>query len=357
MKRAFSLALKGKGLTSPNPLVGAVIVKGNKVAGSGYHKRAGSPHAEILALKSAGEKAKGATLYINLEPCVHYGRTPPCAPKIIKAGIKRVIIAMEDPNPKVKGKGVKLLEEAGLDVQVEVLQEEAYRINEVYRKYISKGLPFVTLKWAMSLDGKIATFKGDSRWISHQPARDLVHKLRGEHDAVMVGINTLLKDDSLLTTHGKGKKEPKRIIVDSQGRTPLQSRCLKEGEGQVILATTAKIGEEKKEHLEEAGVEVIIVASKNQRVDLRELLPELARREITSILVEGGGEIIASLLEERLADKIVCFLSPMIIGGKEATTPVEGKGAEKIAQAIDIRRVESKRIGEDLLLEGYISYG
>ncbi|MCK4905026.1 bifunctional diaminohydroxyphosphoribosylaminopyrimidine deaminase/5-amino-6-(5-phosphoribosylamino)uracil reductase RibD [bacterium] len=383
MKEALALAVKAEGLTSPNPLVGAVIVKGNKIIGRGYHKRAGSKHAEILALESAGKparqpatklagnqkaggKAKGATLYINLEPCAHYGKTPPCAPQIIKAGIKKVVIAMLDPNPLVNGKGIKKLKSEGIDVQVGILEQDARKINETYIKYMTKKMPVVVLKWAMSLDGKIATRKGNSKWISGKVSREFTQKLRGKFDAVLIGIETLLKDNPQLNTHGLEIKEPKRIIIDSRGRIPLDCNLLKtkglpargwvEG-GQIIIATTDKITKKKIRDLKQKGVEIMVTPSKEGRVNLKKLMIELAKREITSILVEGGGTINASFIENALADKFVAFLSPMIIGGKNAISPIEGKGIEKIANAIRIRDLSTRKIGEDIVIEGYFKHG
>jgi diaminohydroxyphosphoribosylaminopyrimidine deaminase/5-amino-6-(5-phosphoribosylamino)uracil reductase len=355
MKEALSLALKSEGLTSPNPLVGAVIVKGNRIIARGYHKKAGSKHAEILAIESAGKRAKGATLYINLEPCTHYGRTPPCAPEIIKSGIKRVVIAMQDPNPLVNGKGIEKLKKEGVKVQTGILEEKAKSINEVYVKYITKKMPFIMLKWAMSLDGKIATYTGDSKWISHETSRDFTHRLRGKFDAVLIGIKTLLKDNPQLNTHGKGVKEPKRMIVDSKGRIPLDCNLLKTEGGQVILATTNKISKEKIEGLKKRGVEIILNECENGRVNLKALMKELAKREITSVLVEGGGEITASVLKDKLADKFTAFISPMIIGGKDAVSPVGGKGIEKIINSAKIHKFSIKKIGEDIMIEGYFN--
>ncbi|MBU0534476.1 MAG: bifunctional diaminohydroxyphosphoribosylaminopyrimidine deaminase/5-amino-6-(5-phosphoribosylamino)uracil reductase RibD [Candidatus Omnitrophica bacterium] len=371
IKEALALAVKAEGLTSPNPLVGAVIVKGNKIIGRGYHKRAGSKHAEILALESAGKpahqpatklagnrkaggKTKGATLYINLEPCAHYGKTPPCAPEIIKAGIKRVVIAMPDPNPLVNGKGIKKLKSEGIDVQVGILEQDARKINETYIKYMTKKMPFVVLKWAMSLDGKIATRKGNSKWISGKASREFTQKLRGKFDAVLIGIETLLKDNPQLNTHGLEIKEPKRIIIDSKGRIPLDCNLLKTKGGQIIITTTDKISKKKIRDLKEKGAEIIVISSKEGRVDLKKLMIELAKREITSILVEGGGTINASFIENALADKFVAFLSPMIIGGKNAISPVEGKGIEKIANAVRIRDLSIRKMGEDVVMEGYL---
>lgn len=354
MKQTLALAVKSEGLTSPNPLVGAVLVKGNRVIGRGYHKKAGSPHAEIVAIKSAGCKTNGSTLYINLEPCNHYGKTPPCVPEIIKADIRRVVIAMQDPNPLVNGKGIKKLKSSGIDVQCEILEQEARRINEPYIKYITKKMPFVVLKWAMSLDGKTATRTGDSKWISNEASRNFTHRLRGKFDAVLIGIETLLKDNPQLTTHGLGAKEPKRIVVDTKGRIPLDCNLLKESPP-VILATTDKINKNKTEDLKKRGVEVIVCEPDKDGVNLKELMVKLAKPGITSVLVEGGGTITASFLENGLADKFIAFISPMIIGGKNAISPVEGKGIEKISDAIKIRNFSTRKIGEDILIEGYIN--
>ncbi len=354
MKEALALAVKAEGLTSPNPLVGAVLVKGNRVIGRGYHKKAGSPHAEIVAIKSAGEKTQGSTLYINLEPCNHYGRTPPCAPEVIKAGIKRVVIAMQDPNPIVSGRGIKKLKSAGINVQIGILEHDGRKINEAYIKYITQKMPLVVLKWAMSVDGKIATRTGDSKWISHETARNFTHRLRGRFDAVLIGINTLLKDNPQLTTHGLGIKEPKRIVVDSKGEIPLDCNLLKVAGGEVIVATTNKISGEKTEGLKKRGAEIIVTSSEKGKVNLKELMIELAKREITSVLVEGGGTIIASFVENGLADKFIAFISPIIIGGKDAISPVEGEGIKKIADAIPIRHFSVRKMEEDIVVEGYL---
>ena len=364
MKKVLALAVKAEGLTSPNPLVGALLVKGNKVIGRGYHKKAGSPHAEIIAIKSARHKTNGSTLYINLEPCTHFGKTPPCAPEVIKAGIKRAVIAMQDPNPLVSGRGIKQLKSAGIDVITGILQQEARKINEPYIKYITKKMPFVVLKWAMSLDGKIATHIGDSKWISHQASRDFTYRLRGKFGAVLIGINTLLKDNPQLTTHGLGIKEPKRIVIDSNGEIPLDCNLLKIKGGQVIVATTDKISKEKIRKLGQKDVEVIVCKQDQGKVNLRELMIELAKparqgfkggREISSVLVEGGGRITASFIENNLADKFIVFMSPMIIGGKDAISPVEGTGVKKISDAVKIRNFSIKKLGEDIVVEGYIN--
>jgi diaminohydroxyphosphoribosylaminopyrimidine deaminase/5-amino-6-(5-phosphoribosylamino)uracil reductase len=354
MKEALALAVKAEGLTSPNPLVGAVIVKGNKIVGRGYHKKAGSKHAEIIAIQSAKTKTKGATLYTNLEPCSHFGKTPPCAPEVIKAGIKRVVIAMEDPNPLVNGKGTEKLKSAGIDVRTGILEQEAKKINEIYIKYITKKMPFVALKWAMGLDGKIATRTGDSKWISGKNSRKFVHRLRGKFDAVLIGKGTLLRDNPQLTTHGLGVKEPKKIIIDENGEIPLNCNLFKLNAGSIILATTNKINQEKAMTLEQKSVEIIVCKRDKNGVNLKELMIELANREITSVLVEGGGTINASFIENGLADKLIIFMSPILIGGKDAISPLEGKGVEKVAKAVALKNCSTQKIGEDIVVEGYI---
>ncbi|MDD5455045.1 MAG: bifunctional diaminohydroxyphosphoribosylaminopyrimidine deaminase/5-amino-6-(5-phosphoribosylamino)uracil reductase RibD, partial [Candidatus Ratteibacteria bacterium] len=253
----------------------------------------------------------------------------------------------------VSGKGIKKLKSEGIDVECGILEQDAGKINEAYIKYITQKIPFVVLKWAMSIDGKIATHSGDSKWISHNSSREYVYRLRGKFDAVLIGINTLLTDNPLLTTHGLGVKEPKRIIVDEEGKIPLDCNLLKTEGGQVIVAATDKISKEKIENLKEKGAEVIAVTAEEGKVNLKELMIELAKKEITSVLVEGGGTIIASFIEEKLADKLIAFLSPIIIGGKDAISPVEGKGIEKIADAIKIRDFSVRKMGEDAIIEGY----
>jgi diaminohydroxyphosphoribosylaminopyrimidine deaminase/5-amino-6-(5-phosphoribosylamino)uracil reductase len=356
MRRALELAALGRGKTSPNPLVGAVVVKDGVIVGEGYHKKAGTPHAEVIALQEAGARAKGADLYVNLEPCCHYGRTPPCTKAIIEAGVKRVVVACEDPNLLVAGKGIEILRQAGIAVEVGVLEEEARRLNEVFFKFITTRRPFVTLKVAMSLDGKIATFAGDSKWITGEQARCYAHQMRAEHDAVMVGIGTVLTDDPLLTVRLPGEsKQPWRLIVDSRLRIPLESRiALTSGKFPTIVATVQHQGSrEKKKLLEERGIEVWELPADRGRVDLNALLEELGRKEITSVLLEGGATLNASALEAGVVDKFVIFVAPKIIGGSRAPGPIGGLGVERIEDAWLVSNLEFSRVGEDLMITCY----
>ncbi|MCD6218895.1 bifunctional diaminohydroxyphosphoribosylaminopyrimidine deaminase/5-amino-6-(5-phosphoribosylamino)uracil reductase RibD [Candidatus Calescamantes bacterium] len=356
MREVFHLAEKGRGTTSPNPMVGAVVVKGNRIVGRGYHKRAGSPHAEVIALKEAGEKARGAILYINLEPCVHYGRTPPCAPRIIEAGVKRVVISMLDPNPKVKGRGVAMLREAGIDVEVGIEEEKARELNEFYIKHITTGLPFIILKWAMSLDGKIATYTGDSRWISGEKARVFVHSLRNQVDGIIVGIGTVLCDNPILTVRKvPAKKQPLRIIIDPTLSFPLNARMLKEKGGDVLIFTCCNGYKNKKENFLMENVEVIPCGK--ERVDIENMLKILGKRGVTSLLVEGGNRVFTEFLEKGLVDKIYAIVSPVLLGGEKALTPFGGKGVERVEEGIRFRKIRWLFRGEDVIMEGYPKTG
>ncbi|MEW6425681.1 MAG: bifunctional diaminohydroxyphosphoribosylaminopyrimidine deaminase/5-amino-6-(5-phosphoribosylamino)uracil reductase RibD [Bacillota bacterium] len=357
MRLALELAKKAEGYTSPNPMVGAVIVNDGKIVGRGYHSRAGSAHAEIVALNEAGEKARGATLYVSLEPCCHYGRTGPCVEAIIAAKIKKVVVAMVDPNPLVAGKGLALLKRAGIAVAAGVLEEEARRLNEVFVKYITTGLPFVVLKAAVSLDGKIATRLGESQWITSDEARLSGHRLRHRYDAILVGVNTVIIDNPSLTTRlpEEGGKDPVRVIVDSWARTPLDAKVMaRSSAAPVLVAVTEKAPEERITALKEAGAEVLVVPAEKGRVNLQVLMKELAKREITSVLIEGGAEVHASALSAGIVDKVVWFIAPKIIGGREAPGPVGGRGAGRLAEAILLRDLRLQRCGEDIRVEGYI---
>lgn len=358
---ALDLAVQGLGRTSPNPMVGAVIVKDGEIIGTGYHQKAGAPHAEINALNSAGERARGAALYVTLEPCSHFGKTPPCTEQIISAGIKKVVVSVVDPNPLMNGKGIKALEDAGIKVKVGVLEEKAHRINEVFIKYISTGLPFVTLKAAMSLDGKIATHKGFSRWISSEKSREYVHRLRNQVDAVLVGIGTVLTDNPRLNTRIEGNddvKNPVRVIVDSRGRLPLEAELVKQiGDSPVILAVTELAPEEKLEALSRVGVEILKLQSRDDRVDLKELMKILGERQITHLLVEGGSTLNYQLLKDGLIDKVLFFIAPKLIGGAGAPTPVGGDGIKLMEDVYQIFDLQVKNMGEDILVTGYLDKG
>lgn len=353
MREALRLAEYARGRTSPNPLVGAVIVREGRIVAGGWHREAGTPHAEVHALAMAGELARGSTLYVTLEPCAHYGRTGPCAKAIAEAGVSRVVMALQDPNPLVAGKGAAMLREAGIEVKCGILAEEAARQNEVFLKWILTKQPFVLLKTAMSLDGKIATAAGDSRWITGEAARARVHEYRDICDGIMAGIGTVLADDPSLTARLPGGRNPVRIIVDSRGRTPLASKVLTDGQAKTVLAVTAQASREKVAAFGAAGAEVL-VAGDGPEVDLAVLMRELGKREICSILAEGGGTLNFSLLKAGLVDKVLAFVAPKLLGGQTAKTPVEGEGFAALSEAVELTEMTSEVIGGDVLLTGYV---
>lgn len=354
MKRALRLAEKGRGRTSPNPMVGAVLVKRGRVIGEGYHPKAGEPHAEILALKQAGEEARGSTLYLNLEPCTHYGKTPPCAPSVIQAGIKRAVIGMEDPNPLVRGKGIESLKNAGIEVTFGILEKECQRLNEAFTKYIQTKEPFVILKAASTLDGKIATRSGFSKWISGEVSRRWVHRLRDQVDGVIVGIGTILKDDPLLTSRIRGGRDPYRIILDSRLKIPEEARVIKENPSKTILAITELASDEKLKRLEEKGVLILKFEPEEEKVPLRPLLKKLGEMEMMSILVEGGSEVNGSFLNQGLIDKILIFFSTKLMGDREAPGIFSGREIKHLNEATLLYEIKIRRTGGDILLEGYI---
>jgi len=360
MTQALSLARLALGQVSPNPAVGAVVVKDGEVVGQGYTQPPGSWHAEVMALKQAGEKARGSVMYVTLEPCCHYGRTPPCTQAIITAGISEVQLAMLDPNPLVSGRGVDELEREGIRTYVGEHEGEAREINEAYTKYITTGLPFVTTKFAVSLDGKIATRTGDSKWISGEESRKYVHCLRYTSDAIMTGVNTVLADDPQLTARcggsgGTARKQPLRVIVDGWGRTPSTARIFRKP-GDVLLALGQISEPEKKEALAQTGAELLEVPSEEGMVDLAQLLKVLGEREITSVLVEGGGVLLGSLFDQRLVDKVIAFIAPIILGGEEAKMAVVGKGVDRVMDAIKLERVNVEKFGQDLMISGYVKH-
>jgi diaminohydroxyphosphoribosylaminopyrimidine deaminase/5-amino-6-(5-phosphoribosylamino)uracil reductase len=357
MQKALELASKGRGTTSPNPMVGAVIVKGGKIIAADYHKKPGSPHAEILALKKAGAQAKDATLYVNLEPCCHIEKkTPPCTKSIIKAGIKRVVVAMIDPNPQVSGKGIEELKKAGIRIETGIMMEEAKRLNEAFIKYITKKVPFVTLKIAQSLDGKIATSTGESKWITGKKAREYVHKLRNEVDAILVGIGTVKKDNPSLTCRIPGGRNPYRVIVDSSLSIPPTAKVLRHDDGKTIIAVTENSAQEKINKILSKGCRVIKTRERAGMVDLKHLLKELGRLEITSLMIEGGSSINASALSNKIVDKVIFFIAPKIIGGKDAIPSVGGRSPTLLKDAFRIKDLQIKTLGEDIVVEGYIHY-
>ena len=354
MRRAIELAERGVGFTNPNPMVGAVIVKGGKVIGEGWHERCGEWHAERNAFRNCTVPAEGATMYVTLEPCCHYGKTPPCTEAIIEHGIARVVVGMEDPNPLVAGKGIALLREAGIEVVCGVEEEALREQNRVFLKYISTKLPWVAMKTAMTLDGKIATRTGDSKWITGAEARAYVHELRHRFMAILVGIGTAVADDPLLNCRieGRGVRQPIRVVVDSNARLSLDSQLVKTaGEYRTIVAHTRFAPEESVKALREAGVEMLLCKEKEGRVDVRNLLELLGQSGIDSILLEGGGSLNYTFLSEGLADELYAFIAPKIVGGMNAKTPVEGAGMEKMADAINLELENVLNIGHDVLLK------
>lgn len=357
MGRALALAGRARGLTSPNPLVGALVVREGVVVGEGYHTRAGAPHAERAALEAAGGAARGATLYVTLEPCAHQGRTPPCVPAIVQAGVRRVVAAVEDPNPLVGGRGLRALRQAGVEVRVGCLEVEARRLNRAFFTWVLEGRPLVTLKVAMSLDGKIAAWNRASRWITGEEARREGHRLRSESDAVAVGIGTVLADDPELTVRVEPPwpREPYRVIVDSQGRTPPSARAIASGRPErTLVAVVEGAPAERVRALEGAGAQILRLPSRNGRVDLAALAQELARREVTALLVEGGGELNAGFLEAGLVDRVIVFVAPLILGGRDAPQPVAGPG-RALKEAFRLRDLTARSVGEDLILEAEIA--
>lgn len=345
---ALAIRLAMKGSPSPNPFVGAVLVKNKRVISTGYHRKAGAPHAEINALKKGN--AKGATLYVNLEPCSHYGKTGPCTKAIIEAGVKKVVIGMEDPNQLVKG--IEELRKRGIKVEVGIMEKEAKRLNEVFIKYIKTGLPFVVLKTAMSLDGKIACNNGKSKWITNSKSRKYVHELRDRYDAILVGIETVLKDNPRLTCRIKGGRDPLRVILDSRLRIPSNSNALKDSN--VIIATTKNHSKRKRKLLERKGINVLVAGER--KVNLKKLMRKLGKGGITSVVIEGGSEVNASALKEGIVDKVLFFISPKLITGRSALSPVGGDGISGMNKAIRLEDVSIRRFGEDMLVEGYANH-
>ncbi len=356
LQMAYSLAEKAKGWASPNPYVGAVIVRRDVVMGSGYHEKPGRPHAELIALQKAGSLSQNSTAYITLEPCVHWGRTPPCVESLLQAGLKRVVISALDPNPLVFKKGIKRLRHAGLEVSVGLLEEKNERLNETYLKYITKKTPFVVAKAALSLDGKIATKNFDSRWISSPQTRDYMHLLRGEYDAIMVGINTLIKDDPLLTVRHRNWKGKKimRIIIDSRLRFPLGSRIFSTlSQGKILVFTLRNASDKKAEALSKKGADVVFLPRTSSQVDIKKALVWLGKNEIASVLVEGGPLLLTSMREKMLIDKIFLSVSPKIIGGSKAPSLFQGRGIDFIKDSLLLKRLNSFQIDNDTIFKGY----
>lgn len=357
MRRALELAGKAAGRTSPNPMVGAVIVKNGRLIAEGYHKKAGRPHGEIEALRKAGKRASGAQMFVNLEPCCHQGRTPPCTQALIESGIKEVFVGMRDPNPLVAGKGIRRLKQAGIPVHTGLLKQECQHLNEVFVKYIQTGMPFVTLKSALSLDGKIATSTGESQWITGPEARQRVHRMRDQVDAILVGAGTVLKDNPRLTTRlkkGKGRN-PARVILDAGAEIPLRARVFNHADrDRVVYITTSKASVARVNRLISRGVTTHVFSSNNGHISLKKLTKLLGKMEIASVVLEGGGGINASALKSGIVDKVMLFLAPTIIGGESAPGVVGGPGIKNLKQALNIKNVTVTPVGADLMIEGYL---
>jgi diaminohydroxyphosphoribosylaminopyrimidine deaminase / 5-amino-6-(5-phosphoribosylamino)uracil reductase len=354
VRMACRLAEKAAGRTSPNPMVGAVLVRDGKMIATGYHQFAGADHAEIIALKKAGSKAKGATLYINLEPCNHYGRTPPCTRSLIAAGVKEVVVGMKDPNPLVSGKGLRALARAGIKVRSGVLDEKCQTLNEAFTKFITRGVPFVTLKLAASLDGKIATASGDARWISCEKSRITVHLLRNSYDAVLVGAGTVITDNPQLTCRIAGGRDPWRIILDARLRIPLDAEFLRQrGKEKNIIVTGDTAPADKISALENLGATVWRLPAPHGAVRWLPLLKRLAKIGIASVLIEGGATTAAGALKEKVVDKMLLFYAPKLLGG-DGRYMIDSLGVEHIRQSVMLQKLKIEKSGADLLVSGYL---
>lgn len=355
MRLAMQLAGNAIGRTSPNPLVGAVIVKDNRVVGCGWHRKAGTPHAEVHALNQAGELAQGADVYVTLEPCAHYGKTPPCAKALVEAKVKNVYGGLLDVNPKVAGKGFKILEDAGIHVEYGFLQDELRKQNEVFFKWIEHKKPFIVLKAAMTLDGKIATAIGQSKWITNETSRAYGYKLRDIYDGIMVGINTVIEDNPMLTARVDGGKNPIRIVVDSSLKIDINANVVQDKSAKTIVATTDKADKDKILKLQAQDVDVIVVdKDENDKVDIEKLLDILGQQNICSILVEGGATLSGSFVARKLVDKVYFFIAPKIVGGNEAKTPVAGTGILNLQEALALKDIQIEKLEEDILIIGRV---
>lgn len=355
MRRALELAVQGQGHVEPNPMVGCVIVQGAEIIGEGWHRKFGGPHAEIEALQIAGRRAAGATMLVTLEPCCHFGKTPPCTRAVIEAGIRRVVVAQRDPFPKVDGGGLEELRAAGIEVEVGLLEAEARRLNAPYLKLLSTGRPWVIAKWAMTLDGRTATHSGSSKWISCEASRAIVHELRGKVDAIVVGRETARMDDPLLTARPPGPRTPLRVVVDTRGLLASTSQlvCTARQTPLMVAVGSTSLGRERK-RLADAGCEVFVCRGESHTDRLFRLLDELGRRRLTNVLIEGGGQLLGGLLDAGQIDEVHVFIAPKIVGGEAARSPIEGEGIDLMPEALALDCVQWKQVGSDLYLHGRV---
>lgn len=354
MQLAIDLAAKGEGHVEPNPMVGCVLVRDGKLIGKGFHQRFGGSHAEVEAIADAGD-ARGATAYVTLEPCCHQGKTPPCSNALIEASVSRVVVAAIDPTEKVAGQGLQQLRASGIEVTVGVMEDEANQLNRPWLKLVQSGMPWVIAKWAMTLDGKLATASGSSQWISGEQSRVVVHQIRGRVDGIIVGIGTALADDPQLTARPTGPRTAARIVLDSQARLPLDSKLVSSAKAApVIVVVAAEADSEKTKRLATRGCEILELESSDQRERIEQLLLELGRREFTNVLVEGGGAIHGSFLDAGCVDEVHCFIAPKLLGGIAALSPVGGEGIEDMTRAIGLNEIRIEQLGTDVHVSGQI---
>lgn len=354
MRRALDLAVRARGRTSPNPLVGAVLVRGDRVIGEGYHRRAGRPHAEVAALRAAAAPVRGATMYVNLEPCAHHGRTPPCADALIEAGVGRVVVGMTDPDPRVRGRGIRRLRRAGVAVTTGVLRDVCLRVNEAFVVRVRTGRPFVTLKLAAALDGRIATAGGDARWISSAASRRRVHVLRNQADAVLVGAQTVTADDPRLTCRIRGGRDPLRVVLDGRlGISPSARVCRLAAPPGTLIATSRTAARARGAAYERAGLEVLAFPGRRGRIALRAVLETLAGRGVNHVLIEGGGQTAAAALREHVVDKVLFFYAPLLLGG-DGRAMLGALAVGRVADGRKLHTMQLERIGRDVLVSGYL---
>ena len=355
MSRALELAARGRGLVEPNPMVGCVLTKDGQVVGEGWHQKFGGPHAEVEALSQAGISAKDSTAYVTLEPCCHSGKTPPCTTALIQSGVSRVIIGCRDPNPKVAGGGISRLQQANIEVLEDVLNEDCKQLVAPFTKLMLQGRPWVIAKWAMTLDGKIATSSGSSQWISGEESRAIVHQLRGNVDAILVGRRTVEMDDPLLTPRPSGHRIPLRIVLDSDASIPTQCQLLRTiDEAPLLVAVSGNAPEEQCRQLENLGAEVIRISGNNLIERLNKLLIHLGARQVTNLLVEGGTEVLGSFFDVGQIDEVHAFLAPKLTGGKNALSPISGQGFDKMSDSLQLQRVTTEKVGSDMHFHGFV---